>query len=158
MERTLRAKLVGGVFRNVSATRSRTMSRIRGEHPQSTDRAFRMALVRAGVKGWRMYEEGLPGKPDLYFPNLRVALFVDGCFWHGCPTCGHIPKTNRAFWTAKLLRNHQRDRLVRRRLKQSGIGVIRIWEHSLRTPDGISRTVRMITMLLSRRVPSRHHT
>jgi DNA mismatch endonuclease (patch repair protein) len=56
------------------------------------------------------------GNPDLVIQEARVAVFVDGCFWHGCPRCGHIPRTNRAYWTAKLARNKRRDRAISKAL------------------------------------------
>src|SRR5438874_12771838 len=102
MERRLRLKLPRGKFLNVSASRSRTMSAIRGKNTRSTERALRSALIRAGIKGWRLHPDHVLGKPDLYFPKHRIAIFVDGCFWHSCPKCGHIPKTRQAFWRAKI--------------------------------------------------------
>src|SRR5205823_6917634 len=106
-------KLSEGKFLNVSATRSRMMSAIRGKNTRSTERALRMALMRAGIKGWRLHAVNLPGKPDVYFPTQRLAVFIDGCFWHFCPKCGHIPKTRRIFWNAKIQRNQERDRKVK---------------------------------------------
>jgi DNA mismatch endonuclease Vsr len=132
MERFLRLRLPSGKFLNVSATRSRTMAAIRGKHARTTERALRMALIRAGIKGWQLHPMGLPGNPDVYFPKQGVAVFVDGCFWHGCPRCGHIPKTRSPFWEAKILRNRQRDKANARKLKKNKLKVIRIWEHSLR--------------------------
>lgn len=68
---------------------------------------------------------------DLVFPRLRVAVLVDGCYWHGCPECTarHQPKTNADYWRVKLLRNVERDRDTDRRLKEAGWVVIRVWEH-----------------------------
>jgi DNA mismatch endonuclease, patch repair protein len=110
------------------------MGKIRGKHNKSTDTALRMALVRAGIRGWQMYPADVPGKPDVYFIRKRLAVFVDGCFWHGCPKCGHIPRTNRPFWKAKILRNQERDRRTTRKLTAIGIRVVRMWEHSLQKP------------------------
>lgn len=148
MEKKLRSKLPGGKFQNVDPKRSRVMSRIHGKHTQSTERVLRMALVRTGVRGWRMYEKNLPGMPDIYFPKHKIAVFVDGCFWHGCPTCGHFPKTNSAFWRTKILRNRQRDSLVRYDLSHRAIRVIRIWEHTLQTLDGLLCSVEGIVKLM----------
>jgi len=72
------------------------------------------------------------GRPDFVFPASRVALFVDGCFWHGCPKHYTKPKNNRAFWKRKLDANHARDRQVNRELRRKGWRVLRIWEHDLR--------------------------
>ena len=71
------------------------------------------------------------GKPDFTFRRERVAVFVDGCFWHGCPRHGTMPAGNRAFWQAKLARNAERDRAVTRALRKAGWKVLRIWEHDL---------------------------
>jgi DNA mismatch endonuclease (patch repair protein) len=73
----------------------------------------------------------LPGKPDIVMPHRHIAIFVDGCFWHGCPRCGHIPKTNEAYWRAKITRNKKRDRKSTKELKTLGYRVVRIWECQL---------------------------
>jgi DNA mismatch endonuclease (patch repair protein) len=88
----------------------------------------------------------LPGSPDFYFKSSRLAVFVDGCFWHGCRRCGHIPKTNTSFWAAKLSRNRERDRDVARDLRARGIVVVRIWEHEL-TSDLRGSVRRLAEML-----------
>jgi DNA mismatch endonuclease, patch repair protein len=82
------------------------------------------------------------GKPDFVFPEVRLAVFVDGCFWHACPLHAAIPTTNRLFWQRKLCKNKERDRLVRRRLRTSGWRVIRIWQHELRWPDKVARRLK----------------
>jgi DNA mismatch endonuclease (patch repair protein) len=76
---------------------------------------------------------GLPGNPDFVFVRERIALFVDGCFWHGCPQCGHIPKTNSPFWQAKIQRNTERDQRNIQKLRESDFRVARIWEHELKS-------------------------
>src|SRR5438132_675667 len=101
MERFLSRKLPGGKFVGVSDERSRTMSAIRGKYTKTTEGALRMALIAAGIKGWRLHPAGLLGNPDMFFPGRCVVIFVDGCFWHGCPRCGHTPKTRTSFWRAK---------------------------------------------------------
>jgi DNA mismatch endonuclease (patch repair protein) len=72
------------------------------------------------------------GKPDFVIEQRHVAIFVDGCFFHGCPHCGHIPRTNRAYWAAKIARNKQRDSAISRALRALGYRVIRIWECQLK--------------------------
>jgi DNA mismatch endonuclease (patch repair protein) len=131
MEKLLKATLPTGDFPDVPPVRSRTMAAIKGKHNLSTDIQFRMALVRAGVKGW-LTHPNLPGKPDVYFPKSKLAVFLDGCFWHGCKRCGHIPKTNSLFWATKIERNKARDRKNARLLRKQGIHVVRAWEHSLK--------------------------
>ena len=70
-----------------------------------------------------------------------VAVFVDGCFWHGCPKHSTVPATNRAFWKRKLTANKLRDRLVSRTLRRMGWRVVRIWEHDLRKPGPVLRKI-----------------
>jgi DNA mismatch endonuclease (patch repair protein) len=87
-------------------------------------------LKQNKITGWRRHLP-LPGKPDFAFPRLKVAVFVDGCFWHGCPRCYTRPKTNRKFWDKKRDDNMARDKRVNRQLRRQGWKVIRIWQHSL---------------------------
>jgi DNA mismatch endonuclease (patch repair protein) len=87
--------------------------------------------VRAGVSGWTGHPVEIYGKPDFYFRTARLAVFVDGCFWHGCKKCGHVPKTNQAFWAAKIERNQRRHRQVGKALAGQKIKVLRFWEHEL---------------------------
>lgn len=131
------------------------MAAIKGKNTKTTEVALRFALARAGVKGWKLHPIGLPGNPDIFFPKQRLAIFVDGCFWHGCPRCGHIPKTRRAFWQAKILRNSERDRINKRKLQREQIHVVRVWEHQLKMASQIALTVaRIVTVLAARRA---HH-
>lgn len=144
MERYLKDVLGSRKFEDVCTTRSRTMAAIRGKGNKSTELRLRMALVRLGIAGWHLHSRALPGKPDFFFENERVAVFVDGCFWHGCPKCGHTPKTRSAFWVAKFERNKERDRRNVRSLMNSGIEVVRLWEHQLKSPQGLAGAVRRI--------------
>ena len=82
-------------------------------------------------------------RPDFVFRKERVVLFVDGCFWHGCPIHGTRPKDNRAFWRKKITANQTRDRRVHRALRTAGWKVLRIWEHCLR-PKGLPAVLRRI--------------
>jgi DNA mismatch endonuclease Vsr len=132
MERALRQHLPGGVFSSVTVRASKNFSGIRGRNNRTTEVRFRLALVRAGISGWKMHNRALPGNPDFVFLKERIAVFVDGCFWHGCSRCGHIPKTNSPFWRAKIQRNIERDRANIRKLGDSDFRVVRIWEHELR--------------------------
>ena len=80
----------------------------------------------------------LPGKPDIVFVSHRLAIFVDGCFWHRCPEHFRMPRTNHEFWKRKIARNVVRDALVNEQLAAAGWRVIRIWEHELRQDfDGV---------------------
>lgn len=132
MERKLKNLLGTDGFNDVSRERSKQMGRIGGRGNKSTEWRLRLALVRAGISGWRLHPAELPGNPDFYFPRSRLVIFVDGCFWHRCPRCGHLPKTRRGFWRAKLLTTVKRDREITRTLCAAGLTVLRVWEHELR--------------------------
>jgi DNA mismatch endonuclease, patch repair protein len=116
-------------LRNVK--RSEVMSRIRGRDNKDTELALAKLFRRNKITGWRRHQTVF-GKPDFIFPKLKLAMFVDGCFWHGCPKHATKPKNNRAFWERKLTANKRRDRLVNQTLRRAGWRVLRIWEHALR--------------------------
>jgi len=149
MEKILRSTLRSGVFLNVSASRSRMMSKIRGKHNHTTEAALRMALVRSGVRGWEMHPTPIQGRPDFVFRRKRLVVFVDGCFWHGCPMCGHIPRTRSSFWGLKISRNRRRDRTTSDVLRAAGWIVLRFWEHQLR--KRIDEVVEKIQSTLAKR-------
>ena len=112
------------------AKRSEVMSRIRGRGNKETEMALATLLRRYGIKGWRRHQP-IFGKPDFIFPKFRLAVFVDGCFWHSCPKHKTKPKNNRVFWRRKLSSNKKRDALVNATLRRAGWRVLRIWEHEL---------------------------
>ena len=93
--------------------------------------ALRRSLSQKKIRGYRLHYK-LPGKPDIVFPAGKLAVFVDGCFWHKCPKCFVRPKTRRAFWDKKIKINTKRDSTVNLLLKKSGWKVLRIWEHTVR--------------------------
>ena len=106
-------------------------------------------LRSAHLAGWRRHLP-LPGKPDFVFRSERVAIFVDGCFWHGCPQCYRLPEDNRPYWKAKVDGNRQRDQRANRRLRANGWTVLRFWEHALETDATCKRTLAKITATLMR--------
>ena len=110
--------------------RSEVMSRIRSRGNQATELALAKLFRRHKITGWRRNQKVF-GKPDFIFPKHKLAVFVDGCFWHGCPKHGTQPKGNAAFWRKKISRNQIRDRLVTRTLRKAGWRILRIWEHEL---------------------------
>ncbi len=112
------------------AKRSEVMSRIRGRGNKDTELALAKLLRRHGITGWRR-NQSVFGKPDFIFPKLKLAVFVDGCFWHACPKHTTKPKNNRAFWQRKFSANKKRDQLVNRTLRRMGWHILRIWEHEL---------------------------
>ena len=128
------------------AKRSSLMSRIRSHGNAATELRFIRLLKDAGITGWRRHYR-LPGKPDFVFLKFRLAVFVDGCFWHGCPRCYLEPKSNRAFWRRKITANRERALVVNRALRKTGWRVLRIWEHDLKR-KGESRLLRRIQRTL----------
>jgi len=110
--------------------RSNVMSRVRSRGNKLTELALIALLRRERIVGWRRNWK-LFGNPDFVFPKSRVAVFVDGCFWHSCPKHATQPATNKSFWNAKLARNRARDRVVTRKLRSLGWLVLRIWQHEL---------------------------
>jgi DNA mismatch endonuclease (patch repair protein) len=107
------------------------MSRIRSTGNAATELRFLHLLRVAGLTGWRRNLR-LPGRPDIVFGRERVAVFLDGCFWHGCPQCDLVPKSNRSYWGLKIAGNIARDKKVVAELRTAGWTVVRIWQHSIR--------------------------
>ena len=129
--------------------RSAVMAAIRSRGNMATELRM-MALFRAhGITGWRRHARVF-GKPDFVFRAGRVAVFVDGCFWHGCPRHGTMPAGNRAFWMAKLTRNAARDREVNRTLRKAGWRVLRVWECALAKTALWPRVVRRLARAMGR--------
>lgn len=112
------------------ARRSKNMAAIK-RRDTSVERALRSALWASGCRGYRVDYSSAPGRPDIAFTRQKIAVFVDGCFWHMCPECYREPKSNTAFWKAKIERNVERDRTVDEQLKLAGWIVIRLWEHEV---------------------------
>ncbi|MDD7939331.1 very short patch repair endonuclease [Actinomycetospora lutea] len=118
------------VFPETSPQRRQRMSaqRRRGTAPELKIRGL---LHSRGFR-YRV-DHPLPGMPrrraDLLFPSSRVAVMIDGCYWHGCPLHGNIPRTNTDYWAPKIARNCERDTDTDRRLEEVGWLVVRIWEH-----------------------------
>ncbi len=111
-----------------SALVSAQMSRM----PRSSTRpelALRRALHARGLR-YRVHRRDLPGTPDIVLSRARVAVFVDGCFWHGCASHCAVPKNNREWWVAKLVGNAERDRRKDRDLEQLGWLPLHLWEHT----------------------------
>jgi DNA mismatch endonuclease, patch repair protein len=110
--------------------RSEVMAAVRSHGNRATDLKLIALLRRHRITGWRRKQK-LFGKPDFVFPRSRLAVFVDGCFWHGCPRCYRRPLCHRRYWDAKVRRNKERDQLTSRTLRRAGWRVLRIWEHEL---------------------------
>lgn len=137
------------------AKRSEVMSRIRSRGNERTEMRM-VAVFRAqGITGWRRHkvlsytvsDVKRKVRPDFVFPKLGVVVFVDGCFWHGCPRCYVRPKQNRKFWDAKREGNQARDRNQSRALRAAGWAVVRLWEHELamkREPRLVAKLQRVL--------------
>jgi len=121
--------------------RSEVMSRIKGKGNKETELQMVSILKKYRIKGWRRNQK-IFGKPDFVFWKERVALFVDGCFWHNCPLHSTKPKNNSIFWENKLKKNQERDIQVNHELKKRKWHVIRIWEHELKDQDAVAFRVR----------------
>jgi len=125
------------------AKRSEVMSRIRSRGNKDTELVLAKLLRVNKITGWRRHQN-IIGRPDFAFQRERLAIFVDGCFWHGCPRHCKIPSGNRAFWKKKLSANQARDQRVNRELRKLGWHVLRIWEHSLSAkPESVLRRIKM---------------
>jgi len=120
---------------------SDVMSRIRSRGNKATELRLMAIFRQFGITGWRRHQPVF-GKPDFVFRQQRVTVFVDGCFWHGCPKHATFPATRRAFWLAKFARNKARDRLVTHTLRKNGWRVLRIWEHELKKPARVLARIR----------------
>lgn len=124
------------------AKRSAVMAAVKSRDTLSTEIALRKLLRKHSIFGWQSHPKSILGKPDFIFCKKKIAVFVDGCFWHGCGTCtrNRRPATNTAFWRKKIERNMLRDKCVTRNLRRSGWTVLRVWEHAIeKTPDKVVR-------------------
>ncbi|MEA3255673.1 MAG: very short patch repair endonuclease [Candidatus Altiarchaeota archaeon] len=110
--------------------RSYNMSQIKGKNTQP-ELLLRKYLFLKGLKGYRL-KSSLIGKPDIVFTKYKIAIFIDGCFWHKCPGCFVKPTSNINFWKKKIDGNVKRDKEVNKILKKQGWKVIRFWEHEIK--------------------------
>ncbi len=111
---------------------SKVMSANRGKDT-GPEISLRKALWAEGIKGYRVHPKDLPGRPDIVFPRHRLAILVNGCFWHRCPHCKpSAPKSHMDFWTEKFQRNIERDSKVIRELNDNGWRTIVVWECSIK--------------------------
>jgi DNA mismatch endonuclease (patch repair protein) len=127
----------------VSEGRSRNMAAIRSVGNKTTELAMVRILRTLRLSGWRRHQ-AVAGRPDFVWPKQRVALFTDGCFWHGCPTCYKAPGRHRSYWNEKIKRNRLRDTTVTRNLEREGWRVVRIWECQIESQQAQARLIRSI--------------
>lgn len=152
--------------------RSEVMSHIRGTGNRSTEFALVLLMRYAGITGWRRQVEvkiryrgskarrlmtttHFTVKPDFIFQKVRLAVFVDGCFWHQCPMHSSLPANNREFWEEKLHENVARDRRATKLLRLSGWSVLRLWEHDMSDCERVVRRIRRC-LTNARRRKERH--
>lgn len=111
--------------------RRRTMQAVKSKGTKLEKRLFAV-LAGMGISGWKKNVGSIAGKPDVAFLNSKIAIFVDGCFWHGCPYCRRkLPETNRKYWKKKIARNKELAGNYNKQLRRDGWRVIRIWEHDM---------------------------
>jgi DNA mismatch endonuclease (patch repair protein) len=120
--------------------RSALMSKIRSEGNRSTELRLIQIFRAHKITGWRR-NFPLIGKPDFVFPKAHLCVFVDGCFWHGCPKCYRRPKSKRIFWRKKVAMNQTRDKAVVRELRRLGWRVVRFWECRLQIEVSVYKKV-----------------
>jgi DNA mismatch endonuclease (patch repair protein) len=114
------------------------MGAVKSRGNKTTELALAKILYAAGLRGYRK-QWPVAGKPDFAWPGLKIAVFVDGCFWHGCTRCKYPPRTNRKFWQEKFANNIRRDRRVSNRLRRDGWCVIRVRECRVQSEATIRR-------------------
>src|SRR3954466_5999774 len=130
--------------------RSQVMSRIRSTGTAPEEHLFGLVRSVAGSR-CRIQRNArhITGTPDVFIPSLSLALFLDGCFFHGCPVHGHVPKSNTDYWTEKIDRNRKRDKRYRAALRLQGISVWSFWEHELKR-HSLPRTLRRLALAVER--------
>lgn len=124
------------------AERSRIMASVKSRNAKSTELKFISVLKEKGITGWRR-NYLLTGKPDFVFPRIRISVFIDGCFWHGCPSHCRMPSSNINYWNKKIEKNKIRDKKITKSLKMKNWKIIRIWEHEIKTGK-LNRKLRQI--------------
>jgi DNA mismatch endonuclease (patch repair protein) len=123
-----------------AAARSALMAKVKAKGNKSTEAAVTVMLRAARIAGWRRHPKHILGRPDFYFPKAKLAMFIDGCFWHACPTCQrNCPATRTAFWHEKIDGNRRRDNRTRHKLRAHGYRVFRVWEHAVQRGSWVRR-------------------
>ena len=116
------------------------MAKVRSKGNVSTEAAAEAILRLNKVRGWIKHPKNVLGRPDFYFRRCKVALFIDGCFWHACPICRRrTPKSRTAFWRKKIDENRRRDNRIRIKLRTEGFHVFRVWEHQVQSTVWVNR-------------------
>ena len=140
-----------------TAQRHKAMAHNRGR--TRPERALASGLWRKGIrylthKGYRdVFGQSLEGQPDMVLPRKRLVVFLDGCFWHGCPECDKRPEQSGEFWAEKIMANRQRDRHVTATLEGEGWTVLRVPEHAVRTKELLAQTVDALVQTVRATIP-----
>jgi len=125
--------------------RSALMAKVRSTGNRSTEIAVERTFQHHAITGWQKHAKEIIGTPDFFFPKTKLAVFVNGCFWHGCEKCKrNAPHRRRSFWLAKIRQNRRRDARVLRHLRRLGFRTLTIWEHSLATDRWLGRLLKTI--------------
>ena len=107
---------------------------------------LRQSMWKAGIKGYRLHPKNIVGTPDIAFIKRKIAIFVNGCFWHRCPHCNpSFPKSNIEFWSTKFHKNNERDNAKNESLKNDGWKVLVVWECQIK--KGLSAIIESIKVL-----------
>lgn len=136
--------------RNPAPTNAATSNVMKANKGSGTqpELLLRKALREAGFPGYRKNYRKVPGHPDIAYPGRKVAIFVNGCFWHHCPRCNlPLPKSHSKFWEAKFERNEKRDEIKTAALQAMGWKVITVWECEIR--DDLPGVITSLVALLS---------
>lgn len=112
--------------------RSKIMVSVKSKNTKSTELKLISLLKKKSITGWRR-NYPLIGKPDFVFSPAKIAIFIDGCFWHGCPLHCRMPSSNINYWNKKINKSKVRDKKISKTLKMKGWQVIRIWEHEIKS-------------------------
>lgn len=134
--------------------RSAIMSRVRNKGNASTEMRFEALLQKVEITEWEKHFD-IIGKPDFVFEKLKIAVFIDGAFWHGHEN-SKLPENNRPFWEKKINSNKRRDRNVTKELRKKGWSVIRIWDFELKKKNE-KNVIRRIRRMIAIRTKSEKH-
>lgn len=132
----------------VDVARSKIMARVKSKGNKSTELKIIDVLRARSISGWRRHLDVL-GKPDFVFLKEKIAVFIDGCFWHGCPKHFRLPATNVQYWVEKIQGNVSRDRQITRELKKKGWIVFRFWEHELVGGASLNRKLNRLKKIVA---------
>ena len=130
--------------------RSEVMAAVKSKGTK-LERTFFEELERRGIGPFEHHRSDLTGKPDLAHEESKIVVFVDRCFWHGCPKHLRMPEANRGYWEKKIAGNRKRDKKVTEKLREEGWLVLRIWEHSIKKPQSLKWWLTRIETLISER-------